>query len=49
MLGAVMLTPPGAVLFPIVAGLFAGFVAYGRARLAPHRGSARTSVLQSAG
>jgi DoxX-like family len=53
MLGAVMLTPPGAelaaVLFPIVVGLFAGFVAYGRARLAPHRGSARTSVLQSVG
>jgi DoxX-like family len=53
MLGAAMFTPPGSelavVLMPIVLGLLAGFVAYGRARLAPHRGSARPSVLQSAG
>jgi DoxX-like family len=52
MLGAAMFTPPGTelavVLMPIVLGLLAGFVAYGRWRLAPHRGSARPGVLQSA-
>ena len=35
-------------LIPVVLGLLAAFVAYGRARLAPHRGSSfRRSVLQS--
>jgi hypothetical protein len=40
-------------LIPAVVGLLAAFVAYGRSRLAPHRGSsrwaARRSVLQPAG
>jgi hypothetical protein len=53
MLGALMFTPPDAefavVLLPVGVGLLAGFVAYGRWRLAPHRGTVRRSVLQSAG
>jgi hypothetical protein len=36
-------------LFPLVVGLLAAFVAYGRWRLAPHRGSSQPSALQSAG
>ena len=32
----------------IVQGLLAAFVAYGRWRLAPHRGSSRPSVLHPA-
>jgi hypothetical protein len=41
-LGAAMFTPADNLtlaLFPLVVGLLAGFVAYGRSRLAPHRGS----------
>lgn len=37
------------VLFPLVTGLFTFFVAYGRSRLAPHRGSERRAALQIAG
>ena len=33
-------------LIPLVVGLLAAFVAYGRWRLAPHRRSPRSSVLQ---
>ena len=36
-------------LVPAVVGLLAAVVAYGRWRLAPHRGSARPAVLQPAG
>jgi hypothetical protein len=36
-------------LFPLTVGGLAAFVAYGRWRLAPHRGSAPGSTLQSAG
>ena len=32
------------VLIPLVVGLFSAFVAYGRWRLAPHRGSSQPSV-----
>ena len=32
-------------LIPLVAGLLAAFVAYGRSRLAPHRGSSGRSAL----
>ena len=35
-------------LIPLVVGLLSAFVAYGRWRLAPHRGSSRPSVLQPA-
>lgn len=35
-------------LIPLVVGLLAAFVAYGRWRLAPHRGSSRPSELQPA-
>jgi hypothetical protein len=41
-------TPEGA-LFPLAVGLLAAFVAYGRWRLAPHRGPARRAALQPAG
>jgi len=34
-------------LIPAVVGLLAAFVAYGRSRLAPHRGSSRRSSRQS--
>jgi len=34
-------------LFPLVVGILAAFVAYGRWRLVPRRGSSRASVLQS--
>jgi hypothetical protein len=46
MLGAVMFTPPGApalATLPVVLALLAAFVAYGRSRLAPHRGSRGSS------
>jgi hypothetical protein len=33
-------------LIPLVVGLLAAFVAYGRWRLAPQRGSSRRSALQ---
>jgi hypothetical protein len=35
-------------LIPLVVGLLAAFVAYGRWRLAPHRGASDSSVLQPA-
>ena len=35
-------------LIPLVIGLLAAFVAYGRWRLAPHRGSSHPTALQSA-
>jgi hypothetical protein len=35
-------------LIPLVVGLLSAFVAYGRWRLAPHRGSSRPSALQPA-
>ena len=35
-------------LIPLVVGLLSAFVAYGRRRLAPHRGSSRPSVLRPA-
>ena len=35
-------------LIPLLVGLLAAFVAYGRWRLAPHRGSSRPSVLRPA-
>jgi hypothetical protein len=34
-------------LIPLVVGLLAAFVAYGRWRLAPHRGSSQPSALRS--
>jgi hypothetical protein len=36
---SVAIGPVAAALIPLVVGLFAAFVAYGRWRLAPHRGS----------
>jgi hypothetical protein len=52
-LGAVMFMPADselvAVLLPVVLGLLAGFVAYGRWRLAPHHAPSRPSALQPAG
>jgi len=36
-------------LVPLVVGLLVAFVAYGRWRLVPHRGSSRASALRSAG
>ena len=48
MIGATVVTVKGGqvapALFPLVVGLLAAFVAYGRWRLAPHRQSARASV-----
>jgi uncharacterized membrane protein YphA (DoxX/SURF4 family) len=35
-------------LFPVAVGLLSAFVAYGRWKLLPHRGSARASVLEPA-
>ena len=35
-------------LIPLVVGLLAAFVAYGRWRIAPHRGPSRPSALQEA-
>jgi DoxX-like family len=50
MIGATGLTLTGGevalALIPLVVGLLAAFVAYGRWRLAPHRGSSHPSVLQ---
>jgi hypothetical protein len=43
MLGGVVMA-----LFPLVVGLLAAFVAYGRWRLAPHGASPRPSTLQPA-
>jgi uncharacterized membrane protein YphA (DoxX/SURF4 family) len=52
MIGATVLTlaSGGAAqaLFPLVVGLLAAFLAYGRWRLAPHRGSSQPSVLRRA-
>ena len=51
MVGAVMFTPPedlSLAVLPIVVGLLAAFVAYGRARIAPHTASRRaTSARQT--
>src|SRR5437660_11261771 len=38
----------GPAVLTVVTGLLAAFVAYGRWRLAPHRGSARASQLEGA-
>jgi DoxX-like family len=46
MVGAVMFTPPedlSLAVLPIVVGLLAAFVAYGRARIAPHAASRRAA------
>jgi DoxX-like protein len=53
MIGATVITlvTMGAApaLIPLTVGLLAAFVAYGRWRLAPHRGSSHPSAFQSAG
>ena len=53
MVGAVTITLVGgggaAALIPLVVGLLAAFVVYGRWRPAPHRGAGRLAVLQPAG
>jgi len=50
MIGATAVTLAGgdvaSALIPLVVGLLAAFVAYGRWRLAPHRGSSHPSVLR---
>ena len=50
MIGATALTLAGGdvapALIPLVVGLLSAFVAYGRWRLAPHRGRSHPSVLQ---
>ena len=52
MIGATALTlaagDVATALIPLVVGLLAAFVAYGRWRLAPHRGSSQPSMLHSA-
>ena len=52
MIGATVLTLAGGegalALIPLVVGLLLAFVAYGRWRLAPHRGSSPPSVLRPA-
>ncbi len=52
MIGATMVTLAGGAvgpaLMPLVVGLLAAFVAYGRWRLAPLRGSSRPSVSRTA-
>ena len=52
MIGATMVTLAGGAvgpaLLPLVVGLLAAFVAYGRWRLAPLRGSSRPSVSRTA-
>ena len=52
MIGATVLTLAGGdvalALIPLVVGLLSAFVAYGRWRLAPHRGSSHPSVLRPA-
>jgi hypothetical protein len=51
MTGATVLTVASGelalALIPLVVGLLSAFVAYGRWRLAPHRGSTRPGVLHS--
>jgi len=53
MIGATVITLVGGdvalALFSVMVGFVAAFVAYGRWRLAPHRGSSQPSVLDSAG
>ena len=50
MIGATVVTLAGgdvtSALIPLVVGLLSAFVAYGRWRLAPHRGSSHPSVLR---
>ena len=50
MIGATAVTLAGGevltAIMPVVAGLLAAFVAYGRWRLVPHRRAARPSVLE---
>ena len=50
MIGATVITAvtmdPAAALFPLVVGLLTAFVAYGRRRPAPRRGTVRGSALQ---
>jgi hypothetical protein len=50
MIGATLITlatmDAALALMPLVTGLLAAFVAYGRWRLAPHRGAPRSSALQ---
>jgi uncharacterized membrane protein YphA (DoxX/SURF4 family) len=52
MIGAIAVTlmtgDVAAALIPLVVGLLAVFVAYGRWRLAPHQGSSARSALRSA-
>jgi DoxX-like protein len=52
MIGATVLTLAGGdvavALIPLVVGLLSAFIAYGRWRLAPHRGSSHPSRLQPA-
>jgi hypothetical protein len=52
MIGATVLTLAGGevapALFPLVVGLLLAFVAYGRWRLVPHRGSPHPSVFRPA-
>ena len=52
MIGATVITVAGGdvvmALVPLVVGLLAAFVSYGRRRLVPNRESSRGSVLQSA-
>ena len=52
MVGATALTlaigPVATALIPLVVGLLAAFVAFGRWRLAPHRGSSHPSALRRA-
>ena len=52
MIGATVLTLAGGdvalALIPLVVGLLSGSVAYGRWRLAPHRGSSHPSVRHAA-
>jgi len=52
MIGATVITLVGGdvatALISLVVGVLAAFVAYGRWRLAPHRGSSHPSALQSA-
>ena len=51
MIGATVITLAGGdvalALIPLVVGVLAAFVAYGRWRLAPHHGSSRPSALPS--
>src|SRR5262245_27903147 len=52
MIGATVITaatgPLGMAVIPLVVGLLAAFVAYGRSRLAPHRSRSRPSTFQPA-